>query len=265
MAKLEFSDYLRHIRDESHRFRDVLSDCDPRSRVPSCPDWNASDLLWHLADVQWFWARDVRTRPDSPGEGLQHPERPTTYDGLLAAFDESSAALVAELEAADPAETAWTWANEQSVGFILRRQAHEALIHRLDAELTAGSVTPLDARLAADGVLECLDVMFGGCPPWGEFAGLPHRVRVDVTDADESVWVQIGRFTGTDPETDVHYDEDDIRVVDDPGTDPDAVIEGPAGALDAWLWRRGDDSAVRVHGDKAVYDHFRLAVNHPIT
>jgi hypothetical protein len=184
---------------------------------------------------------------------------------MLAAFDERSAALVAELTSADPAETAWTWSSEQSVGFTFRRQAHEALIHRLDAELTAGTVTPLDPGLAADGVLECLDVMFGGCPPWGEFAGLPHHVRVDITDAGESVWVQIGRFTGTNPEDDVSYDQDDIRVVDDPGTEADAVVEGPAGALDAWLWRRGDDSDVHVHGDKAVYDHFRLAVNHPIT
>jgi uncharacterized protein (TIGR03083 family) len=264
MAKLEFSDYLRHIRDESLRFRDVLTDCDPQARVPSCPDWDASDLLWHLADVQWFWAHVVRTRPAGPSDDTSRPPRPETYDAMLAAFDERSAALVAELEAADPAETAWTWSSEQSVGFTYRRQAHEALIHRLDAELTAGAVTPLDAALAADGVLECLDVMFGGGPPWGEFAGLPHHVRVDITDVGESVWVQIGRFTGTNPEDDVHHDEDSIRVVDDPGTDADAVVEGPAGALDAWLWRRGDDSDVHVHGDKAVYDHFRLAVNHPI-
>jgi uncharacterized protein (TIGR03083 family) len=265
MAKLEFSDYLQHIRDESRRFREVLADCDPHARVPSCPDWDASDLLWHLAGVHHFWATTVRTRPAAADENDPGPERPGSYDGLLAAFDEYSAALVSELEAADPAETAWTWSTEQSVGFTYRRQAHEALIHRYDAELTAGSVTPLDRELAADGVLECLDVMFGGCPPWGEFSGLPHFVRVDITDTEESVWVQIGRFTGTNPEDDVHYDEDDIHVVDDPGTEPDAVVSGPAGALDAWLWRRGDDSEIRIHGDKAVYDHFRLAVNHPIT
>ncbi|MFC4786104.1 maleylpyruvate isomerase N-terminal domain-containing protein [Nocardioides sp. MAHUQ-72] len=265
MAKLEFADYLRHIRDESRRFRDVLASCPASARVPSCPDWESSDLLWHLAEVQRFWAEVVRTRPAAPGEDDDGPARPDTHEGLLAAFDEHSAALVGELEAADPAETAWTWATEQSVGFILRRQAHEALIHRLDAELTAGTVTPLDRELAADGVLECLDVMFGSSPPWGEFAPLPHHVRVDVTDTGESVWVQIGRFTGTDPQSEVHHDEDDVRVVDDPGTEPDAVVDGPAGALDAWLWRRGDDSEIRVHGDKAVYDHFRLAVNHPIT
>ena len=221
--------------------------------------------MWHLAKVQRFWAQTVRTRPSSPGEHDEGPTRPTSYDELLTAFDGWSADLATALQSADPSEKAWTWAEDQTVGFIQRRQAHEALIHRLDAEQAAGSVTPLDPQLAADGVEECLDVMFGGCPPWGEFRGLPHHVRVDLSDVGRSVWVQIGRFTGTDPDDDVHHDEDDINVVADPGVEPDACIGGPAGAVDAWLWRRGDDSEIHVTGDKAVYDHFRLAVNHPLT
>ena len=264
MARLDFDDYLRHLRSDSARFRTVLADCDPRAQVPGCPDWNAADLLWHLSEVQWFWGRTVRTRPTAPGEGDEGPERPRSYDGLLAAFDEYSDALATELAKADPTEPAWTWSDDQSVGFIFRRQAHEALIHRLDAEQTAGQVTPLDPALAADGVDECLDVMFGGCPPWGQFAGLPHYVRVDVTDRGESIWVQIGRFTGTDPDDGVHHDVDDIQVVADPGVEADAAVRGPAAALDAWLWRRGDDSEIRVSGERAVYDHFRLAVNQPI-
>jgi hypothetical protein len=39
--------------------------------------------------------------------------------------------------AADP-ETVWTWSQNRSVGFVRRRQAHEALIHRRDAELVVG-------------------------------------------------------------------------------------------------------------------------------
>ena len=59
--------------------------------------------------------------------------------------------------------TVWTWLDtDHSVGFVRRRQAHEALIHRLDAELTAGVVTELDAGLATDGVLEAIEWMFGG-------------------------------------------------------------------------------------------------------
>jgi uncharacterized protein (TIGR03083 family) len=264
MARLDYPDYLRHLRTESQRFRDALADCDPAARVPSCPAWNAADLLWHLAEVQWFWAKTVRTRPAPADEADEGPERPATYDALLAAFNEHSASLVAELEAADPGDAAWTWSTEQTVGFTFRRQAHEALIHRLDAELTAGTVTALDPALATDGVEECLDVMFGGAPPWGEFAPLPHYLRVDVTDTEESVWVQIGRFTGTNPADGVHHDVDDIRVVADPGVEPDAGVSGPAGTLDTWLWRRGDDTGVHVSGDRRVYDHFRLAVNHPI-
>ena len=264
MARLDSSDYLHHLRQESQRFRDVLADCAPTNRVPGCPAWDAADLLWHLAGVQRFWAQTIRTRPAAPGEADEAPPRPDSYAGLLAAFDEYSADLVAQLEKADPAEPAWTWADEQTVGFTFRRQALEALVHRLDAEQTAGQVTPMDPALAADGVDECLDVMFGGCPPWGEFAPLPHYVRVDITDTGDAVWVQIGRFSGTDPQDDVHHDEDDIHVVADPGVEPDAVISGPAGPLNAWLWRRGEDSQIHVTGDKRVYDHFRVAVNHPI-
>ena len=52
----------------------------------------------------------------------------------------------------------WSWANDQTAGFSYRRQAHEALIHRLDAELAGGERTAIDARLAADGVGEVLGV-----------------------------------------------------------------------------------------------------------
>ena len=45
----------------------ALADCDLDARVPSCPDWNAADLLWHLgAEVQDFWAWVLEHRPDGP-------------------------------------------------------------------------------------------------------------------------------------------------------------------------------------------------------
>jgi uncharacterized protein (TIGR03083 family) len=264
MARLTTPSYLEAIQRESARFREVLTDCDPAALVPSCPDWRAADLLWHLGHVQDYWSAVVESRPENPHH--EEPPRPGTYAGLLDFFDQQHARLVSALRDADPADSATTWkSDDQTVAFIFRRQAHEALIHRLDAELAAGQVTPLDQALASDGVEEILDVMFGGCPPWGTFAPLPHYVRFDLTDTDQQVWVQIGRFSGIEPDSEVeHVGEDDIHVVDDPRTEPDAVVEGPAGALDAWLWRRGDDSEIKVHGDRAVYDHVRLAVNHPI-
>jgi hypothetical protein len=49
-------DRLAIIDAESHRFAEVLSAADPALRCPTCPDWSASDLLWHLANVHYFWA-----------------------------------------------------------------------------------------------------------------------------------------------------------------------------------------------------------------
>ncbi|QIX27549.1 maleylpyruvate isomerase family mycothiol-dependent enzyme [Nocardioides sp. JQ2195] len=263
MTRLPDDAYLDHLRSESARFRDVLAATDPTDRVPSCPDWDAADLLWHLTEVQHFWSRIVADRPTGP-DAFEEPPRPTTYADLLTAFDDASAGLVEALRVADPKEQAWTWAPEQTVGFILRRQAHEALIHRLDAEQAAGTVTDLDARLAADGVEEVLAVMFGGTPGWGSFTGSETFVRVDCIDTDHHVWVELGRFTGTDPEDGVAHDEDDISVVTDPGREPDVVVSGTAADLDAWLWRRGDDGDLTVAGDRTAHDLFLTCVNHPI-
>ena len=263
MTRLDNSDYLTHLASDSARFRAVLSGAAPSAPVPGCPAWVSDDLLWHLTEVQDFWAWIVRHRPAGPDD-YEQPDRPGTRADLLALFDQRSAALQDALEGVDPAEKAWTWSDDHTVAFVVRRQALEALVHRLDAEQTVGDVTPLDAALAGDGVEEVLDVMFGRVPEWGDFSPLPHFLRVDCTDTQTSVWVQLGRFSGTDPEDEVRYDEDDIAVVPDPGVEPDAVISGPAATMLARLWRRGDGADLHLAGDLEIVDRFRNAIHHPI-
>jgi uncharacterized protein (TIGR03083 family) len=256
--------YLDHLRTESARFRAVLEHADPAARVPSCPDWDAGDLLWHLGEVQWFWGTIVAERLQSP-DGLEPPDRPADHAGLVAFFTEQSERLHAELSAADPDEAVYMWAADKTVGYVRRRQAHEALVHRLDAELTTGEVTPLDTELASDGVLEALDVMFGGCPPWGSFAPFGEQLEVRVTDTGLVVPVVLGRFTGTDPDSGTRYDEDDVSVAAaDPGTAPAAVVSGAADDLDAWLWHRRDGRRLTVEGDAAVYERFVTVLAQPI-
>jgi uncharacterized protein (TIGR03083 family) len=265
MTRLEHESYLAHIGSESRLFREALTDVDPAARVPACPDWTADDLLWHLGTVQDWWARVVEGRPEQASE--EEPERPDSHAGLLDFFDASHERMMAALEGLAPSEPAWTWSSDpddHTVGFIYRRQAHEALIHRVDAEQTAGICSDIDAQLAADGVEECLDVMYGGCPPWGSWNPLPHYVRFDMSDVDQSVWVQLGRFSGTDPDG-VPHEEEDLHVVPDPGQEPDAVIEAAsAAALDLRLWKRGPGDDFHLAGDRSMVSRVRAITHAPI-
>lgn len=269
VTRLSYPDYAAAIRRESQRFRDVLADCDPSAPVPSCPEWTASDLLWHLATVHHWWCAMVTNRPQSAEEmGYTEPPRPEQYDALLAAYDDARAAFVAALESADPAEPAYSWSSDpadHTVGFTYRRQAHEALIHRLDAELTAGAVTPIDPVLAADGVDETLDVMYGALPAWGRFDPEQRFVEFRITDAGTSVWTQLGLFNGAAPGSgEVFVDEKDMHVVPDPGVPADAVVTGAAADLDAWLWHRRDDAGITATGDAAALEHVTAVLSNAI-
>ena len=261
MTRLEPSAYVAHLRRESTRFRDVLALTPAGARVPSCPDWDADDLLWHLAEVQWFWGHVVGSRPAGPPE--EHPARPVDREGLLAFFDEVSGRLGDLLESTAPDEPAWSWADEKTVGFTQRRQAHEALIHRLDAELTAGQVTPLPADLAADGVAEVLEVMKGGEPPaWGSFTPDGFRVALELTDTGHRMLLATGRFVGTDPGSGTDYDVP--HLVPGDSDRADVTVSGTAADVDAWLWGRAGREVLEVSGSQAAFDAFLPCVEQPI-
>lgn len=266
MTRLEPARYLDHLHRESARFRAVLTDADPQTRVPSCPEWTVVDLLRHLTEVQHFWARNVNHRPAAPDaeKGWGEPPHQQDLPGMLAYFDDISDVLASSLASADPTESAWTWSDDQTVGFVLRRQTHEALIHRLDAELATGQVTTLDPLLATDGVHEALDVMFGEQPSWGTFTPTDDHVCVHVRDTDTQIWVQLGHFAGTDPDDGTVHDSPHLCVVAAPDGEAALVLEGEAGDLDAWLWHRADASRLEWAGDHAVRQRLTSVVSEGI-
>lgn len=260
-------DYLAHLVRDSSRFAAAIALAPPDVPVPSCPDWNADDLLWHLGKVQWFWGAVVREGLTGDQADELAPPRPERRDGLLAFYDRSSRELAEALAAAAPDSPAWTWSDDdRTAGFIRRRQAHEALIHRVDAELTAGQRTPLDPGLSADGVAEALSVMYGGVPDWGKFtpsgAG---TVRLRAVDTGHTWLVTLGRFTETDPDGTSH-DQPAIHLAgDEPGIRASAEISGTAGDLDCWLWHRTPLTPVDRAGDPEALSQFDAAIAPGIT
>jgi uncharacterized protein (TIGR03083 family) len=252
-------DYLDHLARESARFASVLDGAPSDAPVPTCPAWKADDLLWHLGEVQWFWGTIVRDRADVSAAEQMKPPRPANRPGLVEFYRSANRELEAALASTTPDTPAWTWAADKTVGFIRRRQAHEALIHRLDAELTAGRRTVMDPKLSADGVDEALRIMYGGdVPAWGEFTGVEGKaIRIHCTDTGDSWLIRLGRFSGTDPDDERSYDQAGIHVADqDPGGHVAARISGAAADLDCWLWGRPSQAEVERSGDAAVLDEF---------
>jgi uncharacterized protein (TIGR03083 family) len=253
---LKPEDYLDHLVHDSARFADAIQQAPPQARVPSCPDWDADDLLWHLGLVQYFWTSVVRDKLDGGEAEKRNPERPAGgRPELLEFYRQASSALAATLRATSPDTPGWSWSREQTVGFTYRRQAHEALIHRVDAELTAGARTAMDSQLCADGVDEVLRIMYAGCPDWGTITPEPGRtLRLRATDTGDSWLITLARFTGTDPEGKSH-DEPDLHIAEsDRGEQARAEITGTAADLDCWLWRRPAFGAITQSGDQDVLD-----------
>lgn len=250
------SDYLAAIQTESARFSQLIRDTSAATPVPSCPGWSVADLTWHLLEVQHFWACIVADLLDSP-EGVQVPERPVAAE-LPGLFDQQTARLVDALRSHQPEDVCWGWHDAgHSVGWVLRRQAHEALIHRVDAELASGGSFDMDSSLAADGVDEILRVMLdsSNLPEWSSF--VPDGSTASIVAEEGSSWtVRMGRFRGTSPISGNSYDDPALQLVTKIH-EPTVVVRGSSIDLDLWLWGRGSLDSLEVGGDADVAARIR--------
>src|SRR5688500_3438636 len=180
-------DHLDAIRRDSDRFYATADGADPTAAVPSCPDWNVADLVWHLGEVHWFWATDVELQASNPDDiEKDKPDRPEEYPELVAFGRRQADRLIEVLEAHDDATKVWTWAlqeQDHTVGFIRRHQVQEAAVHRWDMQHAAtGAADPIEPHIASDSIDEVLAITL----PWGARPDkpLPGTVHVHCTDVD---------------------------------------------------------------------------------
>ena len=252
-------DYLAALQRESNRFALVTGTAEYQAPVPTCPEWNIADLIWHLTEVQYFWATIVEHLHQSP-EVVPPFDR--LEDGALSeAFIAQSARLQDALTRRNPEEICWSWHDEgHSVGWVRRRQAHEALIHRVDAEIAAGSRSPIDRDLGADGVDEILRVTIDldNPPEWATFKTDGTSARVETLDGAAAWSMNFGRFVGSSPVSGNDYDFVAAQLTSSI-SDPTAVIRGAPDDLDLWLWGRGPSDALSIAGDSRIAQKLREA------
>ena len=233
--------WLAALRADGPALQDAVTETGPDVAVPSCPGWTVADLVEHLTSLlRWVResvARGVTTKPDDRVTPVPRPDWPDALDGLRRELT----GTIETLDALDPEFPAWTWpAQAKKAGFWQRRMAHEVSVHRWDAELAAGRPTPIETKLAADGVNEVLDTWLPAGRRKGptDMHGVVHLVA---TDASYEWFVRLRGAgvalldTGTILDTDDHH--------------PRAGATGTASELLLTLMGRRQPDVLLVTGD----------------
>jgi uncharacterized protein (TIGR03083 family) len=241
------SDLLTHLDADAHLLGAAAVQGTEVS-VPGCPDWTMTDLLSHIAAVHC-------RSSDIVEQGLVEawPERAQLPEGMdpLDWYRNEASRLSRVLADADPNAPARTWATEQTIGFWMRRMAHETMVHRVDAEQAHGYESAVDPDLAMDGIEELLDTFITRYPEWGEFIASDDAVRVET--GGRSWTVRLGRFVGG--RRNKSYDL--LKAVHDPDAEPAALVAGEPDRVLLWMWGRAPIEDVTVSGDPRVVDLLR--------
>jgi uncharacterized protein (TIGR03083 family) len=198
------------------------------------------ELVRHMAGVHHWAATQVRDRrTDEVDEELEEQVGGwPPHDQLLDWAAGKAVALVDVFEAADPDFPYFNWFRGSTpLTMWTRRQAHETAIHRVDAELAAGAVTPFDAAFAADGVDEIVLDMVAARE---RIVDTPRPLRMQLVASDiERAWT-------------VELAPDALRTFGERRGDADATITGTASELYLAMWHRVD--AVTREGDPNALD-----------
>lgn len=212
-------DRYRELLEQDYRRLHALAESAYTLAVPGCPGWTGEDLVRHTALVYLQKAETIRTGSKPRAAGLR--EELDRMDPLRA-LQECHDRLIGQFDTHDPADRAETWlTDDQTVGFWIRRLAHETAIHRYDVESALGQTTPIDAGLAVDGIDEILTVMLCRSRPDDAATGSTVTLR----SAGLAWTLTLGQST-------VALE----RQVNDSAT---AVVTGKPEDMLLWLWGRG--------------------------
>jgi uncharacterized protein (TIGR03083 family) len=236
-------DYLGAIRDNATALVDAAEAAGLDAPVPSCPKWNVADLLEHIGFVHRWAAANLERAPDDPymasrDMGFAAPERREA----AAWVRDGAVALVDALGAKPPETAAWTWLPPATNEFWRRRQAHETAVHRVDAQLAAGSSEPIDGSLAADGVDEWLSMVPN--LPWVEekITGNGETIHLHCTDVDGEWLIRL---------------EPEGMQLEREHAKGDVAARGSASNVQLWLMDRIPLDRLEVFGDAALLESWR--------
>jgi uncharacterized protein (TIGR03083 family) len=129
--------YQAALRGETARFARAVHDADPARPVPTCPEWTLAQLTEHVGQAQRWVTVVLERRAPVPNAQVRVrvPQDPYERSAWLVAGARLLGQAVREV---GPATRVWSWSEDQTARFWLRRTTHDTLVHRVDAELAVG-------------------------------------------------------------------------------------------------------------------------------
>jgi uncharacterized protein (TIGR03083 family) len=191
MTLLGHDRYCDEILRQTALLRTAIKGADPLAKVTTCPEWTLWELVRHVGGAHRWAEALVRTRATAylsprkvPGDACPDRGDPAALGAWLA---EGAERLAETLREAGPDAEVWTWALEANAGFWARRMTHETVVHRADAELTAGGEFTVDPEVAADTIDEWLEILSSPqavayTPELSELKGLGKNIHLHATD-----------------------------------------------------------------------------------
>ncbi|GAB3547374.1 maleylpyruvate isomerase family mycothiol-dependent enzyme [Arthrobacter tumbae] len=221
---LTFDRYRERMEKDFSRLLELTRSADLTARVPACPDWDIEQLVRHTALVYLQKAETIRTGTKPQGRWV--PEEILQL-GPVEILEACYERITAEFDAHNPSDPAESWvAEDQTVGFWIRRLAHETSIHRYDLEAALGDPQPIGTDLAIDGIDEVLTVMFER----GRSTQVADDAPAEVTG---NLVLESGGGSWS-----VRLLPHDVEISSAAGSSPDAIIEGEPNDVLLWLWGR---------------------------
>jgi uncharacterized protein (TIGR03083 family) len=179
---LRTATYVAHLRADAERMAVAYGRGPTDAPVAACPGWDVTRLVEHMAFIHRWADFAVRNAAAAGTDDVAEPDSGTD----LAEWLRSGAATLADdLLAVDPDAPTWhPFPVERAAWVWARRQAHETAMHRWDAETATTGTSTLDARLAADGITEYVELAVPRIAQ-REHVELPSAtVRIECTDVD---------------------------------------------------------------------------------
>jgi len=235
-GQMDAAERAAALETEGNRLLSVAT-ADLDADIPSCPGWQAANLLGHVANGWEAFRIIMESGSIDPPDFGTFAQVPEDHDEIPEFARERLALLVPVVAHADPTGPIWSWTGPVTLAFFQRRAHFETLVHRLDAELATGDRTPIDPSVGVDGVDELFSTLLAGVTD-----NLPSgSLHLHQTDGDGELMLQVS---------------DGTIAVSHEHAKGDAALRASGEDLLTSMWGRRSIDGLELFGDRAVAEEW---------